>query len=430
MSGVTIQLFKASNAANLVSSQTTGANGQYLFTGLQPGDYLLKEVAPAGYSANGANPVSQLDPASAVGNDTIKVSVVDPSKVFVNYGGIASGSYSVVNAVVKGDAQVNSVGPQADTLGTSAGATDLNAGFHTFCVNDQQSLSFHGGESYQVAPRPITDLNNGGGSTVSTDHAGRIAYLFNHYGNSSLTNVQGAGLQLAIWELLYDGGDTADFNSGNFQVPSLYQSVQRRDADAGAGAGADYFNESAGKSETAVFLDATPYTVLAAGYSERAGDRGAELLGPQVGHLVVPVRPDQRPLRDQRLSHRHQPGRQRPRGGQGRGRFHRPVRRDRHRLTRQLQRRLDVQPAEPDGFGLPDPDLRAGLSFPDRDRAEGVFPGRFRLRRRDHQVQPERGDHLPRRKPLHGRRPRRTGGLPAPGRRDRAGVRQPRRFGV
>ncbi len=259
VSGATIELFKATNTSCPVSTQTTGCNGQYLFTGLQPGNYVLKEIAPKGYTANGATPHSQLDPAQAIGSDTINVTVVDPTKVFVNYGGIAPGSYSVVNDVVYGKAGVNSVGPQADSLGTAAGKTDLNSSFHTFCVNDQQSLSFSGGEQYQVAPKPISALTNGT-STVSADHAGRIAYLFNHYGNSSLSNVQGAGLQLAIWELLYDSGNTANFTSGNFQVPSQYLSVNGETLSQVLTQAQSYFNESAGKCETAVFLDASAYT--------------------------------------------------------------------------------------------------------------------------------------------------------------------------
>ncbi len=239
-----------------IATQTTDANGQYLFTGLGTGDYLLKETVPSGYSAMGNDIHSQLNPASSVDSQTIKVSVVDPSNVYVNYGGIINGSFGVVNDVVKGSAIVNSVGPMSDTLGTSPGDTSLNSGFHTFCVNDLQNLSFAGGESYRVTPRPISQLNDGTG-TISADHSGRIAYLFNHYGNSSLTNVQGPGLQLAIWELLYDKGSTPDFTQGAFQVTGSDPNyTDQATLDHIITQAKSYYAESSGHSETGVFLDA------------------------------------------------------------------------------------------------------------------------------------------------------------------------------
>jgi SdrD B-like domain len=255
VSGVTIELFK-SGSNNPLAVQSTDSNGQYLFTGLKPGNYVLKEVTPNGFTATGTNIQSQLNPASAVGNNTIDVTVVDPSKVFVNYGGVIPGEFGVVNDVVKGQAQANSVGPFADTLGTSAGATNLNSGFQTFCVNDLESLNFSGGQSYQAIPKPISQLTDGS-SVISADHSGRIAYLFNHYGNSSLSNIQGAGLQLAIWELLYDQGNTPNFNSGAFQVtgpdlaftdPATFNQIISQ-AKA-------FYNDSSGHHEQAVFLDA------------------------------------------------------------------------------------------------------------------------------------------------------------------------------
>ena len=178
VSCVKIDLYK-SGCNSPIASQTTDCNGQYIFSGLNPGDYLLQETLPCGYNAVGTDVNSELNPATTVDSKTIKVTVVDPTKVYVNYGGIIDGSYGVVNDVVKGTANVNSVGPMGDTLGTSAGDSSLNGGFQTFCVNDLQSLSFSGGESYRVNPRPISQLNDGS-CTISTDHSGRIAYLFNH----------------------------------------------------------------------------------------------------------------------------------------------------------------------------------------------------------------------------------------------------------
>jgi hypothetical protein len=256
MSGVTVQLFSSSDLSTPVATVSTDANGQYLFTGLAPGDYVLKDVVPTGYTANGASASSQLNPATVVDDGTIQVTVVDPTKVYVNYGGATQ--FEGLRLLVKGQSSVNAVGPMRDTLGTSAGATDLNPGFVTLCVDQEQSLSSTtGGDMYRVVPQPITALTDGV-STISADHAGRIAYLFNHYAaDPSLTNVQGAGLQLAIWELLYDPGDTPDFSAGAFQAVSGVSPYTSPETFTQIIAQATaYFNDSTGKSETAVFLDA------------------------------------------------------------------------------------------------------------------------------------------------------------------------------
>ncbi len=256
VSGVTIELFKSGSNTPL-ATQSTDGNGEYLFhPTFSPATTSSGELTSNGYTASGTNIESQLDPASASGNDTINVTVVDPSKVFVNYNGVIPGEFGVTNNVVKGTAQANSDGPFADTLGTSAGATNLNSGFQTFCVNDEESLNFGGGLSYQVIPRPISQLTNGT-SVISADHSGRIGYLYNHFGNSSLTNVQGAGMQLAIWELLYDQGSTPNFNAGAFQAlgPDLDFTSQATFNQIISQATA-YYNQSAGHSEEAVFLDA------------------------------------------------------------------------------------------------------------------------------------------------------------------------------
>lgn len=47
ISGVTVELYNCNN--NLISSTTTDNNGNYLFSNLNPGDYYIKVVLPAGY---------------------------------------------------------------------------------------------------------------------------------------------------------------------------------------------------------------------------------------------------------------------------------------------------------------------------------------------------------------------------------------------
>ncbi len=78
----------------------------------------------------------------------------------------------------------------------------------------------------------------------------RVAFLYNHYGRAPLSAVQAAGLQLAIWELLYDADASeplGNFGSGDFSIIS---------ASSGALFEAQtYLSESFQKSESAVFLN-------------------------------------------------------------------------------------------------------------------------------------------------------------------------------
>jgi hypothetical protein len=69
--GVTIQLYKESNATTglqtgtggdtLVATTTTGSNGAYNFSGLGAGTYYIKEVVPTGWVSTTPNPVTVKD---------------------------------------------------------------------------------------------------------------------------------------------------------------------------------------------------------------------------------------------------------------------------------------------------------------------------------------------------------------------------------
>jgi hypothetical protein len=81
----------------------------------------------------------------------------------------------------------------------------LNGGpvFNTFCVDLDHLANV--GQTYNVVPTSTNQLNSGD----------KIAYLYNTFGQGNLDNATAAGLQLAIWDLLADGGDGA--NAGKFQ---------------------------------------------------------------------------------------------------------------------------------------------------------------------------------------------------------------------
>ncbi|MFO0953831.1 MAG: SdrD B-like domain-containing protein [Isosphaeraceae bacterium] len=93
LKGVTVQLYKADGSNCPIATTQTNSLGAYSFTGVKPGDYLVKEIAPCGFKSTGTEVNSDLNPASGVSSDTIKVTVVDPSKVFLNYNGVDGDRY-------------------------------------------------------------------------------------------------------------------------------------------------------------------------------------------------------------------------------------------------------------------------------------------------------------------------------------------------
>lgn len=258
--GATVQLYHW-GASTPLATVTSDARGEYAFDGLAPGTYVLRQVPLAGSAVVANRFVSDLYPASAIDAGSVQITVGDPSKVYLNYKGVVDGQFLVLSNVVNGQAMDDSVGPLAATLGTSAGSNDLNGGFVTYCVDDMHRISFEGGETFRVDPRPITALDNGT-TTIPAANAGRVAYLFNHYGNASLTNVQAAGLQLAIWELIYDGNPTPDFTAGNFQSLKAVDPADQALYTQAIAAATEFYQASAGQAESAILLHASTAPVI------------------------------------------------------------------------------------------------------------------------------------------------------------------------
>jgi hypothetical protein len=255
--GATVELFQAGNPTP-IATQVTDADGGYVFQGLAPGSYVITETPPANYQVTGTQVLAQVQPGSSVAGNQIQVTI-PAVPAWVNYNGVNPGNYQVLHNLVNGTPLTDSVGQLRISVGTASGQTDINPGFLTECLNDLDHLSFGGGEKFQVDFDPITDASNGT-TTIPADRAGRIAFLYNHFGNASLNDIQAPALQLAIWELLYDTGPTANFSTGNFQVvgpvPPFTDQATLSQVLAQATA---YFNKSAGKSEAVILLNATPF---------------------------------------------------------------------------------------------------------------------------------------------------------------------------
>jgi len=92
-----------------------------------------------------------------------------------------------------------------------------NAGQMKYTYQDEDYLAYcvdvfdRAGDS-EATEAPHTVLRNGD----------MIAYLFETNAADVSTGEQAAGLQVAIWELLYENDDTIDFNldTGNFRTPT------------------------------------------------------------------------------------------------------------------------------------------------------------------------------------------------------------------
>ncbi|MCC6493156.1 MAG: hypothetical protein IT424_09050, partial [Pirellulales bacterium] len=254
-------VFSVAEASAIVATDTTDANGYYLFANLDPGLYRLEEVAPAGYQSQGVQITSQLNPAAAIGPNVIEVKVIDPNQV--------SASVNFSNSLILNNMEV----VEFDFFGVSQGATigqfpvtlsrpapDGATNYYALCMNFFQQLNL-GSNNFQVLPDFAL---SGSGSPHNFE---RIAYLYNHfatnaYGQSQpLGTHQAAGLQLAIYELLYDSGnDPTPFATGNVKNVSRYGTwagTTSAEVTQIVNWATFYLAESQGKSEAAIYLDAS-----------------------------------------------------------------------------------------------------------------------------------------------------------------------------
>lgn len=92
------------------------------------------------------------------------------------------------------------------TVGAGLAKVSLDGGskFGGMCVDLSHWNT--NGSSYQVNVKPIAER----GATAS-----QAAWLFGKYANNITSKDMGAALQLAVWDIVYDGGD--GLNSGSFK---------------------------------------------------------------------------------------------------------------------------------------------------------------------------------------------------------------------
>jgi hypothetical protein len=215
----TIQLWSG-DGSTLLDSTTTNVNGYYRFDDLAPGTYRLVEVAPSGFGNQGVEFYSPLSPASAINASTIEVTLLAPAAMNATLtfdDQLILANMEDINFDLFGQPEGAAVGPIPVTV--SGGGLVDSATFDSYCIDYFELLDF-GDNDFDFTLHTLSPLDN--------VNFPRIAYLFNHYGTNIFgtqvdTTVEGAALQLAIFELLYDSGNDADpFNTGNLQNLTPY----------------------------------------------------------------------------------------------------------------------------------------------------------------------------------------------------------------
>jgi uncharacterized repeat protein (TIGR01451 family) len=261
--GATIELYNA-DGTSLLATTTTDSFGSYLFNetnvpGLQPGIYRIVEVPISGYVNSGVQILSDLNPAIGIGNNTIQVALIDPTALEVSFDSsefFALNRWEVVSSSLFGSTTVNALGQIPASVSGPGLTTAVE--FYTFCVDFFNQL----GDGFQTYDVEVgVDLTG----PNSTPNGGRIAYLFNHYGRTLVSggftgntpSVEAVGLQMAIYELIYDPSNL-DLTGGNYiaSYSPPYDSFTSPAEFADALSAANTFMaDSASKSENAVFLN-------------------------------------------------------------------------------------------------------------------------------------------------------------------------------
>ncbi len=225
----------------------TDADGYYRFDGLAPGTYQIKEIAPPGFASVGTQISTSLSSASQVNASTIQVTLADPT----NLPGVrvqkqvaipgANSTYTLAGAPFNAFTVIPdpfNAHQFEFKLSLDNGAT-YGSSFYTFCVD-----LYHANPGTFAVNTGIVPV--GLGSPVTTN-LGRIGYLYNEFGTKLLPAAQATGLQLAMYELLYD--NVPNFSNGNFVLITST-------TDAAAVTAANSFlSQSAGKDQRAIFLN-------------------------------------------------------------------------------------------------------------------------------------------------------------------------------
>ena len=250
---------------------TTGSDGAFLFTGLDPGIYTVNEIPPSTYTNSGTQANAPLSPVQGSTSSSITVQVLDLSSLSVTYNApyqYASLEPSTIDCQASADG-----GNTYQTIGAGIGQLPITVTypggstpqFTSYCVEAFSALDY-GVDTFTASGLPLSS------TLVPATNAGAIGYLYETYGAltaqppanlNQAYNLQ--ALQLAIWKLEYDSGSNlSSFSTGNIKDVSIltqyngFESVQN-DPSVGdlTNRALAYVQEGLKYSEPAVELLAT-----------------------------------------------------------------------------------------------------------------------------------------------------------------------------
>jgi len=279
--GATIEL-RSANGGTLIETKVTDSQGAYVFEQLSPGDYKLVNRSAPDYAGSAAQAISGIGPVTSSTVNSINVTLRGPADLqarvdmdqFINVVGI----FEDVTISIDNNAITTSIGQLPAQLYGSTLNPNPSAEFLTLSTDLYHRLGpgVNGPYAVDAGLQPV--------GSGSPHNSGRVAYLFNHYGREQLGAADAAGLQLAIWELLYDADSpdsVGDLNGGDFQV-------QNASADA-INQAKFYLTDSLNKSEVAIFLNvpsqtSAPSTSLLVGGTFNFANVQAAKIGDLVWH--------------------------------------------------------------------------------------------------------------------------------------------------
>ena len=269
LAGATVQLESLPSGA-IVQTVTTGANGVYLFQNLPSGEYRLTETPPAGYvndtlpvqADSPLTPLSNTDPAS----NSVDVQLGDPSQLLLSYASHNKEQLYVTNNGQTHDSLVGQL-----NLSVTHNDITSTATFPSFCVDFFRDINT-GNQNLPYSMQPLDQALAGDSQVTNKQNAGAIAYLYNTFGTTSITDTATAvGLQLAIWELEYEKdppsptynvlGGTSYAASINSSSPLTPNSPEVQAAQNFLAQAQNYLKQAqGGQNELAVYLDGLPTT--------------------------------------------------------------------------------------------------------------------------------------------------------------------------
>ena len=211
----TLQLFAADlgtahlygpsvDLTTVLGTTSSSSIGYYIFNdsnvltnNLRPGNYRIVETPVAGFTNGNVDLHStQIYPSSRVSASTIQVTLVDPTQLLDHFHGFGPGAQDT--PILNGTPLPGFTGQLIVDLTSKAFVTP---NFFSLCLDLTQTVG--GGVTFPVQPGPMS---------TAFPNGAEIAFLYNHFGTTTLSNTDAEALQQAVWELIYGAAFVPDLS--------------------------------------------------------------------------------------------------------------------------------------------------------------------------------------------------------------------------